>query len=80
MVRTVVLPTYTFSRLTFFPGIALFTYHKYRKSMDLNISLDASGNPVTIEDGVSYSGLVQDDIEELRPLTVDDTHLRGSVS
>lgn len=48
--------------------------------MDLNISLDASGNPVTIEDGVSYSGLLQDDIEELRPLTVDDTHLRGSVS
>ncbi|OSX66552.1 hypothetical protein POSPLADRAFT_1178018 [Postia placenta MAD-698-R-SB12] len=27
-------------------GIALYTYHKYRKSMDATVSLDAHGNPV----------------------------------
>lgn len=30
-------------------GIALFTYHKYRKSIDSKVPLDAHGNP--IEDG-----------------------------
>jgi len=30
-------------------GIALFTYHKYRKSLDTAVPLDAHGNPISIE-------------------------------
>ncbi|KAJ7232767.1 triose-phosphate transporter family-domain-containing protein [Mycena haematopus] len=30
-------------------GIALFTYHKYRKSLETAVSLDAHGNPISIE-------------------------------
>jgi solute carrier family 35 protein C2 len=32
------------------PGIALFTYHKYRKSIDSPVPLDAHGNPLTDEE------------------------------
>ena len=28
-------------------GIALFTYHKYRKSIDSKVPLDAHGNPIS---------------------------------
>ncbi|TFY54322.1 hypothetical protein EVJ58_g8930 [Rhodofomes roseus] len=31
-------------------GIGLYTYHKYRKSMDANVPLDAHGNPITDDD------------------------------
>jgi len=31
-------------------GIALFTYHKYRKSIESTVPLDAHGNPVALED------------------------------
>lgn len=31
-------------------GIGLFTYHKYRKSIDSPVPLDAHGNPITIVD------------------------------
>ncbi|KIP08495.1 hypothetical protein PHLGIDRAFT_104289 [Phlebiopsis gigantea 11061_1 CR5-6] len=31
-------------------GIALFTYHKYRKSIDSNFALDAHGNPISDDD------------------------------
>jgi solute carrier family 35 protein C2 len=34
------------ARLMYFAGIALFTYHKYRKSIDSPIPLDAHGNPI----------------------------------
>ncbi|KAJ3569615.1 hypothetical protein NP233_g4922 [Leucocoprinus birnbaumii] len=38
-------------------GIALFTFHKYLKSLDSNIPLDAHGNPVTGEDDdADYAG------------------------
>ncbi|KAK7057450.1 TPT domain-containing protein [Favolaschia claudopus] len=30
-------------------GIALFTYHKYRKSLETTVTLDAHGNPISIE-------------------------------
>ncbi|KAJ7128950.1 triose-phosphate transporter family-domain-containing protein [Mycena crocata] len=30
-------------------GIALFTYHKYRKSLETAVPLDAHGNPISIE-------------------------------
>lgn len=29
-----------------YTGICLFTYHKYRKSIDSNVPLDAHGNPI----------------------------------
>lgn len=31
-------------------GIGLFTYHKYRKSIESPVPLDAHGNPIVIED------------------------------
>jgi solute carrier family 35 protein C2 len=31
-------------------GIAVFTYHKYRKSIDSPVPLDAHGNPIPLED------------------------------
>ncbi|KAF8160905.1 triose-phosphate transporter family-domain-containing protein [Crassisporium funariophilum] len=33
-------------------GIGLFTHHKYRKSIDSKVPLDAHGNPITDEDGM----------------------------
>jgi solute carrier family 35 protein C2 len=36
-------------------GIGLFTYHKYRKSVDSPIPLDAHGNPIVPEDDVTGS-------------------------
>ena len=36
--------------LTLVLGIGLFTYHKYRKSIESTIPLDAHGNPVELED------------------------------
>ena len=47
---------YLFFRLvlTVLLGIALFTYHKYQKSLDSSIQLDGHGNPVEsseLEDG-----------------------------
>lgn len=35
------------------PGICLFTYHKYRKSIDSQVPLDGHGNPVSDEDSES---------------------------
>lgn len=31
-------------------GICLFTFHKYRKSLQSNLSVDARGNPITKEE------------------------------
>ncbi|KAJ7931644.1 TPT-domain-containing protein [Mycena leptocephala] len=36
-------------------GIALFTYHKYRKSLETAVPLDAHGNPISIEHTVTGS-------------------------
>ncbi|KIJ67490.1 hypothetical protein HYDPIDRAFT_25939 [Hydnomerulius pinastri MD-312] len=37
-------------------GIALFTYHKYRQTMDSNVALDAHGNAIQL-DGEGVSGI-----------------------
>ncbi|KAJ6602199.1 triose-phosphate transporter family-domain-containing protein [Mycena sp. CBHHK59/15] len=34
-------------------GIALFTYHKYRKSLEIAVPLDAHGNPISTEQSVT---------------------------
>ncbi|KAJ7209628.1 triose-phosphate transporter family-domain-containing protein, partial [Mycena pura] len=34
-------------------GIALFTYHKYRKSLETAVPLDAHGNPISVEDSAT---------------------------
>ncbi|KAJ6495637.1 TPT-domain-containing protein [Mycena vitilis] len=36
-------------------GIALFTYHKYRKSLESAVPLDVHGNPISIEQTVTSS-------------------------
>lgn len=48
-----------------FAGIALFTYHKYRKSIDSPVPLDGHGNPITDSD----DALEDRDAEERAPLT-----------
>ncbi|PSR84406.1 hypothetical protein PHLCEN_2v5443 [Hermanssonia centrifuga] len=62
-------------------GIVLFTYHKYRKSIDSQLPLDAHGNP--IEEDLDGRGLhhmrVLDD-EERRPLaTATESRHNGSI-
>lgn len=53
-----------------FPGIALFTYHKYRKSIDSKVPLDAHGNPINDEgigaEDAHHLHVIAD--EERRPL------------
>jgi solute carrier family 35 protein C2 len=49
------LPLSTNSWTFFIPGIALFTYHKYRKSLETAVSLDAHGNPISIEHNATGS-------------------------
>lgn len=36
--------------IRFQPGIGLFTHHKYRKSIESTVPLDAHGNPIVDED------------------------------
>lgn len=38
-------------------GIALFTWHKYRKSLESTVPLDAHGNPVTLDDSDAVDGV-----------------------
>ncbi|KAF8524873.1 triose-phosphate transporter family-domain-containing protein [Hysterangium stoloniferum] len=47
-----------------FCGIGLFTYHKYRKSIDSPIPLDAHGNPIEVDEDIPESLR----LEETRPL------------
>lgn len=60
-------------------GIGLFTFHKYHKSLESNVPLDAHGNPVTGEDSdVGYTGetsrsAITGDDERVR-LTVQDNY------
>ncbi|TFK74541.1 TPT-domain-containing protein [Pluteus cervinus] len=44
-------------------GIALFTYHKYRKSIDSTVPLDAHGNPIVVDD--------EDDRRDLRSYGIE---------
>jgi solute carrier family 35 protein C2 len=39
-------------RFNLVSGIALFTHHKYRKSMESTVPLDAHGNPITDDDEI----------------------------
>ncbi|KAH8107821.1 triose-phosphate transporter family-domain-containing protein [Cristinia sonorae] len=50
-------------------GICLFTYHKYRKSIESTVPLDAHGNPVTVDDALRDDGPYERrSIEEMQPL------------
>ncbi|KAJ6593632.1 triose-phosphate transporter family-domain-containing protein [Mycena capillaripes] len=44
-------------------GIALFTYHKYRKSLETAVPLDAHGNPISIEHTGSVDGRTSSHVE-----------------
>ena len=41
------------------PGIALFTYHKYRKSIESTVPLDAHGNPVELDEDTEGGGYLE---------------------
>lgn len=58
------LPSHTHPVILFLTGIALFTYHKYRKSIDSPVPLDAHGNPIAMDASESLEGE-----EESQPLT-----------
>lgn len=51
-------------------GIALYTYHKYRKHMEAKVPLDAHGNPITDEEDGDLGGVpLQEGVaEERQPL------------
>jgi hypothetical protein len=40
-------------------GISLFTYHKYRKSVDSTVPLDAHGNPIASEEDLGAAAGTQ---------------------
>ncbi|KAI0930642.1 hypothetical protein AcV5_007303 [Taiwanofungus camphoratus] len=42
-------------------GIALYTYHKYRKSMDESVPLDPHGNPIADDEGITNSSVALED-------------------
>ncbi|KAH8827957.1 triose-phosphate transporter family-domain-containing protein [Flagelloscypha sp. PMI_526] len=44
-------------------GITLYTYHKYRKSIESEVPLDDRGNPIAAEelDGMQYDALAQEE-------------------
>ncbi|CAK5265574.1 unnamed protein product [Mycena citricolor] len=52
-------------------GIALFTYHKYRKSLESDLPLDAHGNPVDLDDSTAESHLLSHELDETARLTRD---------
>ncbi|RPD63809.1 TPT-domain-containing protein [Lentinus tigrinus ALCF2SS1-6] len=56
-------------------GIALYTYHKYMKSMQKNVALDPHGNPLPEEDGDLSDenvALESGDLGERERLTLED--------
>ncbi|KAF8170285.1 triose-phosphate transporter family-domain-containing protein [Mycena galopus ATCC 62051] len=50
-------------------GIALFTYHKYRKSLETAVSLDAHGNPISIDGAVDEHTSSYVELDETARLT-----------
>lgn len=57
---------------TWVSGIGLFTHHKYRKSIESKVPLDAHGNPMAEVDervGPGDSGEYQYQLEERTGLT-----------
>lgn len=59
--------------MSFELGITLFTYHKYRKSMDSPVPLDAHGNPVSgeVDEPLGRSDGIED-AEEINLLSRSD--------
>lgn len=72
------LPQLTLSGLRL--GIGLFTYHKYRKSMNSSVPLDVHGNPVTDEDGDVEDGSLLGSGHETTPLVLSSTEQFDRVS
>jgi len=58
-------------------GIALFTYHKYRKSLETAVPLDARGNPISIEDSVAGADAGRVNLDETARLTRSSDELDG---
>lgn len=60
------------NRLMFDPaGICLFTYHKYRKSIDSMVPLDAHGNPLGSDEALDEENGLHSrsvSVEEMQPL------------
>ncbi|KAH9940463.1 TPT-domain-containing protein [Epithele typhae] len=55
-------------------GIGLYTWHKYKKSMEKNVALDPHGNPLPDEDDISANGdlaLEGGELGERQRLTAD---------
>lgn len=71
-------------------GIGLFTYHKYRKSIDSTVSLDAHGNPIMEDDtrgslgDAAYIELSQTERPTYpdgdRRVSYDDEHVSSSAN
>jgi solute carrier family 35, member C2 len=59
-------------------GIALFTYHKYQKSIDSTVPLDAHGNPVELDD--ENRGTEAGTYVELDQTDRMNSYLSGAVS
>ncbi|KAI0695942.1 triose-phosphate transporter family-domain-containing protein [Cerioporus squamosus] len=55
-------------------GIALYTYHKYKKSMQKDVALDPHGNPLEDDGDLSGEGVALEsgDLGERERLTLDD--------
>ena len=63
-------------------GICLFTYHKYRKSIDSTVPLDAHGNPIVSDEALgSVEGFESrpGSVEEMQPLAEMGTGPRQSL-
>ncbi|KAF8550674.1 TPT-domain-containing protein [Imleria badia] len=61
-------------------GIALFTYHKYRKTMDSNVALDEHGNVIRLDgEDSSDEGLVYDHDVELVASAYDARSIHSSI-
>lgn len=61
-------------------GIALFTYHKYRKTVDSNVALDEHGNVIQLTgENLGSEGPHDHDVE-LIASSYDSRPLHSSVS
>lgn len=61
-------------------GIVLFAYHKYRKTVDSNVALDAHGNVIQLDENMSGEGMVYDHDVELIARSRNSRPRRSSVS
>ena len=62
----------------------MFTYHKYRKSIDSTIPLDAHGNPVVEDEGTNADPALRSGqytvLDERQPLTRLSVDVEGRMS